>query len=556
METREMSQDSAMGVSMRVARGLVSAAAVALLAGAAAGDDRTITGWGNNLLDDTRGMAGTNLIRMAMGARYDDGVGQMMDGPNPRAVSNAIAVQGGKTGNHRALSSMHWQWGQFIDHDFTLIEEGGEFAPIAVPMGDPQFDPFGTGTQMIPFHRSKYGAGVDSARTHANELSTWIDGSNVYGSDEVRAAALRTGVGGRLATSAGDMMPYNTGGLPNAGGTGPTLFLAGDVRANEQAGLTTMHTVFVREHNYWADRIAGDNPGWSDEQVYQRARKIVGAEIQAITYNEYLPALLGGAAPRASDAAYDASVDPAISETFSAAAFRLGHTMLNSELKRYNEDGTEYAGGHLSLSQAFFHPSIVTEPGSLDAIVRGLAQQQAEAIDTRVVDDVRNMLFGPPGAGGLDLLSLNIQRGRDHGLQDYNTIRAQFGLTPVGSFAEITSDAGLATMLEALYGDVDTIDPWVGLMSEDAMPGSSLGETAAAILIDQFTRLRDGDRFFYLWDDDLSEVLSEIESTRLSDILLRNTDIVSLQGNVFLVPAPGAGVLLAMGGLLATRRRR
>lgn len=529
--------------------------AVVTLCGLAHADNRTIDGSANNLLRLDMGRAGTLLIRGASGSHYADGIGAMVNRASPRAVSNALSPQNGLRGNARQLSSMHWQWGQFIDHDFALVAEGSENAPIAVPAGDPWFDPANTGTQTIAFKRSQFDLSGPS-REHANLPTHWLDGSMVYGSDATRAAALRDATGGRLLMDPGGYMPRNTGGLPNAGGPDPTFFLAGDIRSNEQVGLATMHTLFVREHNYWADRLAGENPTWTHDELYERARKVVGAEIQAITYNEYLPALLGAHAPGASTG-YDGNIDGSISTSFSTAAFRLGHTMLNDRLLRRNEDGTRFAGGHLNLFEQFFNPDIITEAGSMDAILRGLVTQEANELDTRVVDDVRNMLFGPPGAGGLDLISLNLQRGRDHGLPDYNAMRQDFGLAPVTGFDDITSDPLLAAALGTVYAGVNEIDPWIGLLAEDHLAGASVGETLAAILVDQFTRLRDADRYFYTWDADLDSLRAEIDGTHLSDIILRNTDIDAIRANVFVVPAP-APLLVVLGalGTRACRRRR
>jgi hypothetical protein len=393
-------------------------------------------------------------------------------------------------------------------------------------------------------------------RQHANALTHWVDGSGVYGSDMVRASALRAGVGGRLATSAGNMLPFNTAGLPNGGDLGAAGYLAGDIRANEQTGLTAIHTVFVREHNRLADAISSANPGMSDEDVYQRARRIVGAEVQAITYNEWLPALLGGHGLD-SYAGYDSSVNPSIDTAFSTAAFRFGHTMLNDQLLRFNEDGTPYAGGHLNLFQAFFNPASIQGPGALDAVVRGLAAQQANEIDTQVIDGVRNLLFGP--GVGRDLIALNLQRGRDHGLPDFNTLREDYGLARVTDFSEITSDALVAAALADVYGSVDEIDPWIGLMAEDHLGGASVGETMAAIFRDQFGRLRDGDRFFYLGDEELTlDELSFLEGITLADIIRMNTDIESIQDNAFFatIPAPGAMGLFAAALVAAGVRRR
>ncbi len=135
-----------------------------------------------------------------------------------------------------------------------------------------------------------------------------------------------------------------------------------------------------------------------------------------------------------------------------------------------------------------------------------------------VVGSVRNFLFGPPGAGGFDLASLNIQRGRDHGLADFNDTRAAIGLTKVRSFADITRNTELQQKLAALYGSVDKIDLWVGLLAEDHIPGTSLGPTGSRIVAGQFARLRDGDRFWY--ENTMSgQLLRDIQRTRLSDII-------------------------------------
>jgi len=497
--------------------------------------NRSIDGTGNNLANPDWGSAGALLLREASGANYADGVDGMMPFANPRATSNGLGVQVAGGGNALRLSSMFWQWGQFIDHDFALSPESHtDSAPIPVPAGDPFFDPMNSGTQTIHMNRSEFEGGVSGPREQFSVITHFLDGSMVYGSDDARATALRSGVGGRLLTGPGGMLPKNTGGLPNAGGPDPELFVAGDIRANEQTGLTAMHTIFVREHNFWARRIALLHPNWSDEQIYQRARKIVGAEIQAITYNEWLPLLLGQSAiPEYSG--YDSNTNATLSNVFATAAFRFGHTMLNEELLRYGEGGAAYGGGDLSLAQAFFNVSHIEEAGGLEAILRGLAWQEANEIDTQVVGAVRNMLFGPPGAGGLDLLSLNLNRGMDHGLQDYNTVRQDYGLAPVSDFPEICSEPAMLAGLQSMYSSVDEIHPWIGMMAEDHLPGAAVGETLAAVLSDQFGRMRDGDRYFYLNDPELGPGLTAlIESTTLSEIIRRNSSIRRLQDDVFI----------------------
>ncbi len=515
---------------------------------AAIDDQRSIDGTGNNLAAPDQGAAFIPLLRLAA-PDYADGVSQLAGAlrPSAREVSNLVIAQEETLPNSHGVTDFLWQWGQFLDHDLDLTDgvDPPEPADIAVPEGDPFFDPDGNGDVTIPFNRSLYdpesGTDSDNPRQQENEITAWIDASNVYGSDGDRAAALRANDGtGRLATSAGDLLPFNTAGLPNAGGTAETLFLAGDVRANEQIGLTVMHTLFVREHNRLAEMVAAANPELTGEQIYQKARQLVGAEMQAITYNEYLPALMGEN-PLDPYTGYDPDVNAGISNLFSTAAYRYGHSALSPQILRLNAKGREIDGGHLALRDAFFAPQLLSEEGDLDPILRGLASQICQTIDPFVIDDVRNFLFGPPGAGGFDLAALNIQRGRDHGLPSYNDARVALGLAAAESFADVSSDPEIQSRLAAAYGDVSDMDVWVGGLAEDPVNGGMLGELFFRVLKDQFEALRDGDRFWY--ELVLTEAEAEmIDKTLLSKIIRANTGVGNeLQKNVFVAPQDNDG---------------
>jgi len=528
---------------------------------------RSIDGSGNNIANPDWGETDTQLLRL-LPSDYEDGISAPAGSnrPSARAISNAVSSQTSSVTNSLHASDWLWQWGQFVDHDLDLTEphEPSEPFNIAVPIGDPFFDPFGTGTQEIGLNRSIFdtttGTGIGNPRQQINEITSYIDGSNVYGSDSVRANFLRTNDGtGKLKTSAGDLLPFNTALLPNAqSGSGPidpSFFIAGDVRANEQIGLAATHTLFVREHNRLAEEIAAADPTLSGEEIYQRARKVVGAEIQAITYNEFLPLLLGNGALDPYSG-YDDTVNAGISNEFSTAAFRVGHTMLSPELQRINNDGT--SPGSIALQDAFFTTNPILQEG-IDSILFGLASQKAQEVDTLIVDDVRNFLFGPPGAGGFDLASLNIQRGREHGLPGYNQARIGLGLSAITSFADITSDLSVQNKLASIYDTVDDIDLWIGGLAENHINGGIVGELFHTIIADQFTRTRDGDRFFYLNDNYLLSMFPDVGQTTLSDVIRRNSTITNIQDDAFVVakdvPEPSGILSLLVVGTLGMGSR-
>lgn len=453
---------------------------------------RCIDGIGNNLEEPLWGSAEIQLLRQVL-PHYGDvpnkGTRLRTEFPNPRVISNLVADHGDDPiPNDKLASAWVWAWGQFIDHDMDLVFDSGKKANIPIPPGDPFFDPLGDGDKEFEFHRSETDPG-SNPRQQINSITAYIDASNVYGSDYERAEALRDPQEPwRLRTSEGDLLPFNTAGLPNANGSRPPeqLFLAGDVRANEQVLLTAIHTLFVREHNRLAEEIAADDISLSDDQVYHEARRLVAATIQSITYNEFLPMLLG---PNALEpyAGYNPNVNPGVSNVFATAAYRFGHSMVNPTLIL---DG----GLDLSLRDAFFNPDAIIDSG-IEPFLAGAAVTIAEEVDPLLVDDIRNFLFGPPGAGGFDLASLNIQRGRDHGIPGYNEVREEFGLAPMATLDDITSR--FAARLESIYDDPYSCDFWVCAIAEDHVPGALVGETVKAILVDQFQRSRDGDRFWY-----------------------------------------------------------
>lgn len=493
------------------------------LASATLAEVRSMDGSGNNQENNRLGAVDTQLLRKAPADYTADGSTPLRNYPNPREISNIVVAQPRSLPNSIGATSMMFIWGQFLDHDLDLTEAADppEYFPVVVLDPDDPLYP------EIPLFRSKHEGGTyeQGPRQQLNQITTWIDASNVYGSDTERANFLRTNDGwGRLKTSKHDLLPYNTAGLHNAGGSDPGLYIAGDIRANEHVGLAAMHTLFVREHNRLADEFARANKDWSDEEIYQAARAWVGALMQVITYKEFLPILIGDELPAYTG--YKNTIDPSIANVFSTACFRFGHSMVPSTLWRLKSNGKSIPKGDLSLAEAFFtRGELDPDVGKgIEPLLRGFGQQIAQDVDPFIVTELRNFLFGSPGAEGVDLASLNIQRGRDHGLPDYNTVREAYELEPKQAFSDISSNVEVQERLQSVYGSVDDIDPWVGCLAEDPKDNALVGELLQEVLKDQFTRLRDGDRFWYQ-NVFSGDELAELQETRLADVIVRNTKI-------------------------------
>jgi hypothetical protein len=474
---------------------------------------RSIDGSGNNLSDLSQNSTGDSFGRIGPANFSDSQRSLVTNLPNARTVSNlvvAATTEEAETPNDRGLSGMMYAWGQFIDHDINLIKSDGiNKISIQIPNGDPSI------SGSISLTRTK----VDPLTGLAiNNVTGWIDGSMVYGSDAVTAASLRNAEGYML-TSAGNNLPIANG-----------AFLAGDIRAQENPDLTALQTLFVREHNRQVDLLKAAHPEWSGDQLYSQARAIVGAEIAHITYSEFLPSLLGrGAIGRYEG--YDPTVNTSMNEEFAGAAFRFGHSIVSANLQRLAENGSA-VGPDLSLKDAFFQTtSDFAANGGAAGFLRKLASDVSNELDVFIVDDLRNFL-NVPGAS-MDLAAINIQRGRDLGLGSLNQTRVALGLKAYTSFAEITSDASIAASLQAAYGSVDKLDLWIGGLAENHGQGAMVGETFQIIIANQFEALRDGDRLWYENQGFDRRTLDQINDTKLSDLILLNTDVKHIQDDVF-----------------------
>ncbi|WP_157283144.1 peroxidase family protein [Bradyrhizobium yuanmingense] len=482
---------------------------------------RSFDGSGNNLTDLDLNAAGTAVDRIGP-AHFSDGISEPLDGPNPRTISNVVVGEGdANVPNEQGVSAFMYAWGQFIDHDLTLTRsDGTNDISIAVPNGDPVF---GDGA-IMPMTRAitdpSSGTSPDNPATPLNFSTGWLDASMVYGSNLATATSLRL-PDGHMKVSEGGNLPIVNG-----------MFAAGDPRAAENFALTSLHTLFVREHNYQVDKLHNAHPTWSGDQLYNYARAIVTAEIANITYEEFLPNLLGDDAI-APYGGYDASVDPRLSLEFNIA-FRFGHSIVSAETESLAENGEVIEGTERELKDIFFAPpSDFVASGGADGQLRHLAGDPSQAMDVRIVEDLRNFLFDPPVS--MDLAAINIQRERDFGVGSLNDVRESLGLARYTEIDQITSDPGTrAALKEAFSNNVDLIDLWTGGLAENHAAGALVGETFQTVIAMQFGALRDGDRFWFENQGFDAKTLQQIEQTTLADIILRNTDTQHIQDDVFI----------------------
>lgn len=532
---------------------------------------RTITGWCNNLKQPELGKSMRAFARL-LPSKYNDDMSQPRVAgstgdplPSARLVSTSIHYDA--TVAHRRYSLMVMQWGQFLDHDLTMtpMTEGfggapldckacdsqitvhPECMPISIPKGDPFYPPTEGSTNKpncIHFVRSLPGQLTLGQREQLNQVTAFLDASNVYGSDNCDSKMLRAFLGGRLNSTRNpitgkDLLPQ-TATHKECRAPSKLCFEAGDNRASEQPALAAMHTIFMREHNRIVRELQSINTHWGDELLYQQGRRIMSAIVQHITYNEFLPRVLGKNAiahfqlqlrTEGYSDDYDENCDPTIYNEFSAAAFRFGHSLISPFFQRL-ERGYRHSEEPLQLRKGFFNSDMLYSAHAVDKLMRGLVTNSMENIDNSITQEVTNHLFEDVHKpfSGMDLVALNIQRARDHGIPPYNDYRELCNLTRAKEFQDLSQEVPLHLIqrLASIYRSVDDIDLFTGGLAETSLHGGVVGPTLGCIIGRQFQNLKKCDRFWYETSNPLIRFteaqLSEIRKVTLSKIVCENSD--------------------------------
>ncbi|XP_047183230.1 gamma-2-syntrophin isoform X1 [Scophthalmus maximus] len=533
---------------------------------------RSISGLCNNRQNPLWGAANTPLVRW-LPAQYEDGErepkgwnrGRLYNGfqlPPPREVSTKIMKSAHKR-EQDTYSRLLVEWGQYIDHDMTFTPQSNSNSSLW-PRVDclntcenvhPCF-PIETLDGCMPFHRSlpvcfvNIGADIGQAlqRQQMNSITSFIDASVVYGHTPKSESYLRdlSGLNGKLAINDRFTDPKGRPYLPfvatlpspcrqDGRGERVECFSAGDSRVNEGLSLTSLHTIWLREHNRIAKALQGINGHWSPETIYQETRKIIGALHQVINMRDYIPKIIG---PESFEhyigpyGGYDPTTDPSAANVFATAAFRFGHATISPIVRRLDENFQEHEHfPNLRLHETFFSPWRIVKEGGIEPILRGLIGAAAPAVrsDMLVADEVTERLVVSKIMQHMDLASLNLQRGRDHGLPGYNDWRSFCGLTQIATLAdleEVVGDHAFAKEVQKVYKHLDNIDVWLGGLVENMLPGSRTGPLFACLIGKQMKALRDGDRFWWEAEGVFTEQQkAELLKGSLSRIICDNTDI-------------------------------
>ena len=387
-------------------------------------------------------------------------------------------------------------------------------------------------------------------------------------------------------------------------------YLAGDGRANENVSLTAMHTIWARNHNFQVENLKNSGFDGTQEEVFQAARMVNEAEYQRVVFTEFADSLIGGIKGTGDHGFkdYHPETDSRISHEFAAAVYRVGHSLIADTLTVMGADGQPM---QVKLLDAFLNPTNATlvgnphlppgyvpQPGyaqlGVGNILGGIATQQAEEVDFNIVDAVRNDLVRIRA----DLFAFNVARSWDVGLGTMNQVRADLkassdsyiheavgyagDLSPYVSWADFQQRNGLSNAVIAQFKEaypdlvldtpakitdfkaanpdialingntvkgIDRVDLWVGGLAEKHINGGQVGQTFWVVLQEQFDRLQEGDRFYYLNRMENFDIYKNtIEEQGLSAIIGRNTGLTNLPDDIFHTASAQHGDNGANGG--------
>ncbi|CAG8485014.1 7412_t:CDS:10 [Cetraspora pellucida] len=362
----------------------------------------------------------------------------------------------------------------------------------------------------------------------SNQGTPFLDASHIYGTVDWKLHMIRDyGNKGKMKLDTNGISDdFANFGYP------PKDPLTGDyILGNAFSDM--LYTIFLREHNRKCDEsFAINHANWDDERYFQEARKWVIALIQKITFYEYVSILLG--APLPAYTGYNASLRPEIDSFFVTTAMRYGHSEVSDEYHMVDRNG--YTTTTLKLNQ-LQEPHLLEKYG-VPTLAASIALQVQDEVDIFFADQMRYFMYKTEL---MDLASVDITRGRDHGVLLYNDAREVFNLSRAKTWSDISSDPLTQQRLQAAYGSVDLVEAFPGGLAEDHVNGSNLGPLFYNSYVDQWTKIRDFDRFWYESPAAgfTQDEIDLIHNTTLAMVINRNMpSYASMPTNIWIVQPP------------------
>lgn len=513
--------------------------------------------------------------------------------PNARDLSNFISSEDQLLSKVNLVSRKHSQmlmnFGQVLGNEITYPANVFTYSPDYTdynccannfPPRQPKWpdckevrftnrDPFYSkfGVSCINFSRSQScELCKPGQRTGINMHTPAIDVSTIYGNSLNDSNNKREFVGGRLKLDL-HQYPINAGKKEVAScgkrwsiyyphEQGLHCFRAGDTYANNNPPKASLVIIFYRQHNRIANLLSQVNSNWNDEKIFQETRKILGAQFEMITYNEFLPEIIGPQAMKIYSLEVlkngyinlNKQINPSTTAEFSTSIMRsVGHSMINGNVKAKFFDGRTIS---FKLHDFYHYLPNFTQAGMVDAYMKGSITEPIKKVDTLFDITIRGFSERIAKNGpkyGADLVTIDLMRGRDFGVPSYTKFRQFCYNELISSFDELDGifEPEILVKLSSLYKSVDDIDLYYGILAERKVPGALIGPTGVCLWAREFYNKKFGDRYYFEQGGQSGSFtpkqLATIRKTTLAKLICSNGDFYpqhSIQKFVMRLPDP------------------
>jgi hypothetical protein len=505
---------------------------------------RTYDGSQNDPQHPTMGSAGASFGRNhPLGVTVPEELPKLMT-PSPRTVSTKL-LNRDTFKPATTLNGLAAAWIQFENHDWFSHGDNSPTDFIEVPLHEG--DDWGeTAMRVRSTSHDTDAQGRKLSPTYVNTVTHWWDGSQIYGSSEERNRKLRTGSGGKMLVEDGFLPEEDD---PDLHGVDLTGF-----SDNYWAGLSVLHTLFVKEHNAICDYLRGFYPTWDDEQLFLTARLVNSALMAKIHTVEWTPGILAtpvlkaamhanwyGALPHwmktrlpridALEGAFGVvggetrhhNAPYAITEEF-ASVYRLHPLIADDWEFRSHRTGALVAEHEFTELQGHATRDVLGQIGWSDWLYTlGTSHPGAITLHNhpRALQNLTRI-----NGDRVDIGTIDVLRDRERGVPRYNDFREKLRKPRLKKFEDISANPTWCEEIRAVYdNDIDAVDLQVGLMAEEPPKGFGFSDTAFRIFILMASRRLKSDRFFtddYTPDVYTPEGLQWVERSTMVDVLKRH----------------------------------